>query len=233
MGSKPKKQDYKPSAAEQASAAVAKAEYDYFEANYEPLLLEMRDKARNEDFRSNVRGRAATDVAQALTGNLSLQQATNVTSLGDVAGAYSGQLQKADEAALDVKNTMSTGVLGTARKQAAEAQTGMAQASRLATSEALTKAKANQAVAEAKFSAGIQIAGATALGAWDKFGSKKSATSTSPFATSAPVDTGEFIPSLMTQEDYLQKHSGYGKIKLGPNDYHFGGPTGTAFKLGG
>ena len=56
MGSKPKKQDYKPSAAEQASAAVAKAEYDYFKANYEPLLLEMRDKARNEDFRSNVRG---------------------------------------------------------------------------------------------------------------------------------------------------------------------------------
>ena len=149
MGSKPKKQDYKPSAAEQASAAVAKAEYDYFKANYEPLLLEMRDKAKNEDFRSNVRGRAVVDVAQALTGNLSLQQATNVTSLGDIAGAYTGQLQKADEAALDVKNTMSTGVLGTARKQAAEAQTGMAQASRLATSAALESARANQQLAQA------------------------------------------------------------------------------------
>ena len=169
MGSKPKKQDYKPSAAEQASAAVAKAEYDYFKANYEPLLLEMRDKAKNEDFRSNVRGRAVVDVAQALTGNLSLQQATNVTSLGDIAGAYTGQLQKADEAALDVKNTMSTGVLGTARKQAAEAQTGMAQASRLATSAALESARANQQVAQAKFGAGVQMVGATALGAIDKF----------------------------------------------------------------
>ena len=169
MGSKPKKQDYQPTASEKASAAVAKAEYDYFKQNYEPLLLEMRDKAKNENFRDSLRGRASADVAQALTGNLSLNQVTNVSALGDVAGAYSGQLQKADEAALDVKNTMSTGVLGTARKQAAEAQTGMAQASRLATSAALESAKANQQVAEAKFSAGVQIAGATMLGAADKF----------------------------------------------------------------
>jgi len=172
MGSKPKKQDYKPSAAEQASAAVAKAEYDYFKQNYEPLLLEMRDKAKNENFRDSIRGRASADVAQALTGDLSLQQTTNVSSLGDIAGAYSGQLQKADAAALDVKNTLSTGVLGTARKQAAEAQSGMAQASRLATSEALTKAKANQQVAESKFNAGVMLAGATIMGAADKYARK-------------------------------------------------------------
>lgn len=169
MGSKPKKQDFKPSAAEQASAAVAKAEYDYFKQNYEPLLIEMRDKAKNEDFRSSIRGRAAADVAQALTSDLSLQRATNVSLLGDTAGAYSGQLQKADEAALGVKNTLSTGVLGTARKQAAEAQTGMAQASRLATSDLLNKAKTNQQVAQAKFDAGVSLAGATIMGAADKY----------------------------------------------------------------
>tara|TARA_B110001454_G_scaffold218590_1_gene247050 strand:- start:335 stop:1006 length:672 start_codon:yes stop_codon:yes gene_type:complete len=170
MGSKPKKDDYKATDSEVASSAVAQAEYTYFKQNYEPLLLEMRDKARNENFRDSIRGRASADVAQALTGDLSLNQATNVSALGDIAGAYSGQLQKADEAALGVKNTMSTGVLGTARKQAAEAQTGMAQASRLATSQALTAARANQQVAQSKLDAGMQIAGAITLGAIDKYG---------------------------------------------------------------
>ena len=173
MSKKPKKEDYKPSAAEKASAAVAKAEYDYFKQNYEPLLIDMRDFAEKQDFRSNVRGRAATDVAQALTDDLSLNQVTNVTSLGDTAGAYSGQLQKADEAALNVKNTLSSGVLGTARKQAAEAQTGMAQASRLATSEALNRAKTNQQVAQSKFNAGVSLAGATIMGAADKYARRK------------------------------------------------------------
>jgi hypothetical protein len=175
MGSKPKKDDYKATDSEVASSAVAQAEYTYFKQNYEPLLLEMRDKARNENFRDPIRGRASADVAQALTGDLSLNQATNVSALGDIAGAYSGQLQKADEAALGVKNTMSTGVLGTARKQAAEAQTGMAQASRLATSQALTAARANQQVAQSKLDAGMQIAGAITLGAIDKYGSKPKA----------------------------------------------------------
>ena len=173
MSKKPKKEDYKPSEAEKASAAVAKAEYDYFKANYEPLLLDMRDFAEKQDFRSDIRGRAATDVSQALTDDLSLNQVTNVSILGDTAGAYSGQLQKAEAAALDVKNTLGTGVLGTARGQAAEAQTGMAQASRLATSEALNRAKTNQQVAQAKFNAGITLAGATIMGAADRYARNK------------------------------------------------------------
>jgi len=176
MGSKPKKQDYKPSAAEQASAAVAKAEYDYFKQNYEPLLLEMRDKAQNENFRDSIRGRASADVAQALssayTGAAKAWSVTDVGTYEDIGKAWIGQVTSADAAALDVKNTLSTGVLGTARKQAAEAQSGMAQASRLATSEALTKAKANQQVAESKFNAGVMLAGATIMGAADKYARK-------------------------------------------------------------
>ena len=53
---------------------------------------------------------------------------------------------------------MSTGVLGTARGQAADAQSGMAQASRLATSEALQRARAREQVSAAKFDAGVGLA---------------------------------------------------------------------------
>tara|TARA_Y100000814_G_scaffold291796_1_gene268984 strand:- start:1629 stop:2279 length:651 start_codon:yes stop_codon:yes gene_type:complete len=163
MSSKPKRQDYKASEAEKASAAVAKAEYEFFKANYEPLLIKMRDKVKDENYRDSIRGRASADVAQALTGNLSLQQVTNVASAGDTAAAYSGQLQKADDLAKSVKNKMATGVLGTARGQAAEAQSGLAQVSRMETATALQRAKENQALAQAKFTAGVQIGGALGM----------------------------------------------------------------------
>ena len=77
--------------------------------------------------------------------------------------------KRTDEAATDVRNTMSTGVLGTARGQAAEAQTGMAQASRLATSDALTRARANQQTAMAKFDAGAGMALAAGMRGYDAF----------------------------------------------------------------
>ena len=57
---------------------------------------------------------------------------------------------------------MATNVLGTARGQAADAQSGMAQASRLATSEALNRARARQDERSARNAAAAQIAGATA-----------------------------------------------------------------------
>ena len=56
MSSKPKRQDYKASEAEKASAAVAKAEYEFFKANYEPLLIKMRDKVKDENYRDSIRG---------------------------------------------------------------------------------------------------------------------------------------------------------------------------------
>ena len=159
MGSKPKAQDYKASEAEKASASVAMAEYQYFKQKYDPLLQEMRDKSLTVDVQSGLRGRANADTMQALTAQPSYQQTQSTTAAGDMAQAYQGQLGVANVAAKDVQNRMQTNVLGTARGQAADAQTGMAQASRLATSEALTRAKANQEVAQAKLSAAGQIAG--------------------------------------------------------------------------
>lgn len=159
MGSKPKAQDYKASEAEKASASVAMAEYEYFKQKYDPLLQQMRDKSLTADVQSGLRGRANADTMQALTAQPSYQQTQSTTAAGDMAQAYQGQLGIANVAAKDIQNKMQTNVLGTARGQAADAQTGMAAASRLATSEALTRAKANQEVAQAKLSAAGQIAG--------------------------------------------------------------------------
>jgi hypothetical protein len=159
MSSKPKAADYKPSEAEKASASVAMAEYEYFKQKYDPLLQEMRDKSLTENVQSSLRGRANADVMQAIS-TPSLQQATSSTAASDMAQALTGQLNTANVSAKQVQNTMQTGVLGTARGQAADAQSGMAQASRLATSSALERARANQQVAQAKQSAAGQVAAA-------------------------------------------------------------------------
>lgn len=172
MGSKPKQQDYEASEAEKASASVAMAEYQYFKQRYDPLLRQMRDKSMSEDIGSTLRGRANADTMQALTSQPSYQATQSTTATGDMAQAYQGQLGVANRNAKQIQNTMRTNVLGTARGQAADAQTGMAQASRLATSEALERAKAKQTAAMAKHQAAGQIAGALLMQGADNMSTK-------------------------------------------------------------
>jgi hypothetical protein len=162
MSSKPKKSDYQASEAEKASAGVATAEYEYFKQKYDPLLQNMRDKSMTEDVRSTLRGRANADTMQALSAP-SYERATNLSAAGDMAAATTGQFNEANIAALGVQNKMQAGVLGTARGQVADAQTGMAQASRLATSDALERARAKQQVAEAKVAALAQVGSSLAF----------------------------------------------------------------------
>jgi len=153
----------KPSEAEKVSAGVAKAEYERFKQLYDPLLQQMRDKSMTDDYKTTLRGRANADTQQALADG-GFTETSRVNAAGERAAAIQGQLGQATAQAKGIENRMKTGVLGTARGQAAEAQTGLAQASRLATSEALTKARANQQVSQAKYKAAGQIAGA-AIGA--------------------------------------------------------------------
>jgi hypothetical protein len=162
MSSKPKKADYQPSASDKASASVAMAEYEYFKQQYDPLLREMRDKSMTEDVASGLRGRANADVMQALSGP-SYQAAARGDGGGDLSQALQGQTNVANIRAQEVQNRMRTNVLGTARGQAADAQTGMAEAARLGTSAALERARANQQVAQAKYSAAGQVAGAALM----------------------------------------------------------------------
>ncbi len=171
MASKPKASDYKASDAEKASASVAMAEYQYFKEKYDPLLQQMRDKSLTEDVQSGLRGRANADVMQALSAP-SYEAATSSTAAGDTGQALTGQLGAANVAAKQVQNTMQSGVLGTARGQVADAQSGMAQASRLATSSALERARANQMVAQAKQAAIAQVGSALVAQGLENKGTK-------------------------------------------------------------
>ena len=161
MGGKPKKQEYKPSETEKIQAAIAKADADYFAKTYDPLLVEMRDKAAKEDVASTLRGRAQADTYQALTGDGSnIAIASDIGTAANLAVGATGQILDANRVAKDAKTTQQVGVLGTARGQAADAGDALAQASKLARSEGLTKAKAKQDVRLARRGAAFKIASA-------------------------------------------------------------------------
>lgn len=168
MGSKPKKSDYEPGPDEIANAYVARKQHEHFKQNYGPLLLKMRDEAKNKNFRDVIRGRNSADVAQMLTTKLDFNAAQNIPNMASLAGAHSAALSDADAAALDVKNTLSSGVVGVATGQAADATIGMSRAAHLEANQRVIEAQASQQVSESKLAAGVQIAGATMLGYADK-----------------------------------------------------------------
>jgi len=161
MGSKPKKSEYKPSETEKTQAAIAAADQRYFQQTYDPLLVEMRDKAATEDVASTLRGRAGADTMQALSpggGAQGYSMAQDVGSAANLAIGATGQMLSANTAAKDAKVTQQVGVLGTARGQAADAGDALAGASRLARSEGLTKAAGKQQVRMAKQEAAFDVA---------------------------------------------------------------------------
>ena len=157
MSSKPKKQDYQASEAEKTQASVAKAEKDYFNQTYAPLLREMRDKASSEDLGSVARGVAGADTMQALTGRPTLSGARSVDESADLASAAVGQMAAASAQGLAAQRQQQTGVLGTARGQAGEAMSGLAQASRIQNTKDLQAAKAKQQVREAQTAAAVKV----------------------------------------------------------------------------
>jgi len=163
MGSSPKKQDYQASASEKASANVALQQYKKFKRVYDPLLQNMRDESKSEDSTKKLRGRANADTMQALTSAPSYANTQVSDIASDQSKALQGQLGIASASGKDIQNQMKTNVLGTATGQAADAQSGMAQASRLATSDALTRAQAKQTKRSARNSALGEIAGATMI----------------------------------------------------------------------
>lgn len=163
MGSKPKQKDYEASAGEKASASVALAEYNYFKEKYDPLLQKMRDESLDDKVDKTLRGRANADTMQALTTGPMAKFALDGQGAEDLAQAYQGQLGIADKSAEKIRNQKQMNVLGTARGQASDAQSGMAQAANLQTSEALNRAKNKQAVSNAKMTAIGQVAGAALM----------------------------------------------------------------------
>ena len=213
MGKGPDKPE--PSEAEKVSAGVAKAEYDRFKRLYDPLLQQMRDKSMTADYKTTLRSRANADTQQALAGG-GFQETNRIGAAGDRASAIQGQLGQATAAAKGIENRMKTGVLGTARGQAAEAQTGLAKASRLATSEALSRAKANQQVAAAKFQAGAQLGTALLAQGLDNM-------STTGFDPNAPAPGGMGPPGATVQGNFFTPATGSGLARSAKDRLNYTG----------
>jgi hypothetical protein len=156
----PSSSEYKPSEAEKASTRVAYREHKYFKEKYDPLLQDMRDKSKTLPVTEQLRSRANADTMQTLTSNPNIGQARDTGSAANMTSGMLGQLGQATRKGENIKGRMQTGVLATARGQAAEAQSGMSLASKLETSENLTRAKAKQDARMAAMKAAGQMAGA-------------------------------------------------------------------------
>lgn len=223
MGSKPKQKDYEAPEGEKASASVAMAEYKYFKEKYDPLLQKMRDDSLTDKVDKKLRGRANADTMQALTTGPLARQSLTGQGAEDLATGYQGQLGAADKAAEEIRNQQQMNVLGTARGQASDAQSGMAQAANLSTSEALSRAKNKQAVANAKMTAVGQVAGAAlsqGLSNMGTKGTKKVNVGTAKFPEMKEVTTqGSFFSPV---DDSGNKVSGFGN-RLGYSDIFGGG----------
>ena len=159
MGSKtraPKEKDYAPTQTEKTAAAIAKADSDYFKKTYDPLLVEMRDKAASEDVASTLRGRAAADTQQALTADLDLGSVQNIGDGAERALAATGQILAANTAAKGAKMEDQLNVLGIARGQEAGTGDALAQSARIAASTDLNRVRNEQAVRRARRGALMQ-----------------------------------------------------------------------------
>lgn len=162
MSSKPKASEYKATEAEKISASVSKAEKDYFDKTYGPLLREMRDISETEDLGSLSRGRAQADTMQTLTQTPTLAAVRGVDTAADLASAAAAQQIQGSGQALASQRERQIGVLGAARGQAADAQAGLARAAKIASTKQLEEARARQTVRQARFNAAQQIGGALA-----------------------------------------------------------------------
>ena len=169
MAGGPKKPEYEATEAEKIQAKVAKAEKDYFDEKYSPLLREMRDISLKENYGDFVAGRASADTQQALA-KPSLMATRSVDGQAEKVSAMMQMQAQAQAQGLTAQRQRQVGVLATARGQQADATTGLAGAARLAQSDRLQSATRKQQMRDARTGAALQMGGAMlAQGLENKF----------------------------------------------------------------
>lgn len=178
--SKPKSSEYKASEQEKALASVSLAEKNYFRQKYLPVLTELRDRSSTEDYEGVATGRAQADTMQALSGRPSLAAARSVDSAADMASAAGAQALQGRAQGLTAQRGDQVNVLKNARGMAADAQSGLSKAARIASTKQLEFARAKQARRNANFAAAQKIGVAT---------------------INKIQDTGGFFPNNDTPED--------------------------------
>ena len=158
MSSKPPKSDFEATEAEKMQASIAKAEKDYFNNTYSPLLREMRDISMKEDFGEYAAGKSSADVNQALT-KPSLAAAQSIDAGADLASAAVGNIVSARGEGLAAQRGRQLGVLATARGQQSDATSALASIAKINASDNLQQAKRRQLMRDARQEAGLKIGG--------------------------------------------------------------------------
>lgn len=161
MGSKPKKQDYKASAAEQAESKIAAQKAEFFNKHYAQLNAnELRDSLTG-DIKNLARGRGNADVMQGLTSKPSYAATQDAGGVArDLSGAYQSTLGQAGAGALDVQNKRGAAAVGSAQGQSADSAGAMSLLTNIGTNRVLDKAKNNELLRQSRLDAGLKIAGA-------------------------------------------------------------------------
>jgi len=144
--SKPKSSDYKESEVDKVNAAVAMADKKYFRENYLPKQREFLERSFNQEsgLMSMGEGRAQADTMQALTQNPNRRAVGAVDAQADLASAASAQqLQGTAQGLVGARSDQIAGIKS-ANQMASQTAAGLSQASKIATTDTLNKAKAKQ-----------------------------------------------------------------------------------------
>tara|TARA_X000001382_G_scaffold106142_1_gene81483 strand:- start:507 stop:1133 length:627 start_codon:yes stop_codon:yes gene_type:complete len=144
--SKPKSSDYKESEVDKVNAAVAMADKKYFRENYLPKQKEFLERSFKQEsgLMSMGEGRAQADTMQALTQNPNRRAVGAVDAQADLASAASAQqLQGTAQGLVGARSDQVAGIKS-ANQMASQTAAGLSQASKIATTDTLNRAKAKQ-----------------------------------------------------------------------------------------
>ena len=160
MASKPKKQDYKPSAAEQAEARISAERAEFFNQNYAHLIAMELRASLTDDIKNLARGRGNADVMQGLTSNPNYQMTQQAGDYAkDLSGAFQSTLGQATAGAKDIQNKRAAAAVGSAQGQSAASANSMSLLTNIGTNRVLDKAKNKLLTKQAKLDAGMKIGG--------------------------------------------------------------------------
>ena len=144
--SKPKSSQYKASPVEKINAAIALKDKQRFRQKFSPVLQKYVEGAFQDEgsLQAVAEGRAQADTMQVLTDRPSLRAVQSVDSQADLAAAASAQqLQAATQGLTAARSDQVTGIK-MANQMATQTASGLSQASKIATTATLAKAKAKQ-----------------------------------------------------------------------------------------
>ena len=144
--SKPKASQYKASPVEKINAAIALKDKQRFREKFSPVLQAYvaSSFAGEESLQGVAEGRAQADTMQVLTNRPGLAAVQRVDAQADLASAAAAQQLQASAQGLTAARSDQVGGIKMANQQASQTAAGLSQASKIATTDTLNRAKAKQ-----------------------------------------------------------------------------------------